>query len=148
MSVVPLTILVVDHHRDSRFLLVKSLHRRFPHASIKEAEDGPTALRLAGGPEIAAIVTHRTPEYLGTELVEKFRAVNERAHIVMVSGAERTDRALAAGADRFVLYDEWLRVGSVVKELLEVGQRTLPARTDAVRAPSETNPGAIHVSAN
>ncbi|HVU33712.1 MAG TPA: response regulator [Opitutaceae bacterium] len=122
LSHAPLHFLVVDHHKDSRFLLVKCLQRKFPDAVIEEAEDGDAAIEIAQHPDLAAIVTHRTREYYGTELVEKFRAVNDRVPIVMVSGIERTIPALAAGADRFMLYDEWLRIGTLVKELLEQGR--------------------------
>jgi CheY-like chemotaxis protein len=114
--------LVVDHHKDSRFLLVKCLLRKFPGARIDEAEEGDPAIEIARGTGLSAIVTHRTREYFGTELVEKLRAANDRVPIVMVSGIERTIPALAAGADRFMLYDEWLRIGTLVKELLEEGR--------------------------
>lgn len=122
MTLVPLTFLVVDHHKDSRFLLVKSLLRKFPAANILEAQEGEAAIALAADRSLSAIVTHRTREYFGTELVEKFREVNPEVPIVMVSGIERTTPALAAGADRFMLYDEWLRIGTIVKELLDVGR--------------------------
>lgn len=122
MSLEFLIFLVVDHHKDSRFLLVKCLHRKFPRAEILEAEDGELAIKLAGRRDLTAIVTHRTREYFGTELVEKFREVNQAVPIVMVSGIERTIPALAAGADRFMLYDEWLRIGTIVKDLLERGR--------------------------
>ena len=118
---VPVRFLVIDHHKDSRVLLVKCLHRKFPHAVIDEAEDGERALLMAER-EYTAIVTHRTREFLGTELVEKLRAVDNQVPIVMVSGIERTAPALAAGADRFMLYDEWLRIGTIVKELLAIGR--------------------------
>ena len=114
--------LVVDHNKESRFLLVKCLQRKFPQARILEVEEGDAAIELARTRELAVIVTHRTREYYGTELVEKFRRVNERVPIVMVSGIERTAPALAAGADRFMLYDEWLRIGTIVKELLQHGR--------------------------
>lgn len=117
-----LHFLVVDHHKDSRFLLVKSLLRKFPQAKIEEAEEGDPAVEQARNPALSAIITHRTREYYGTELVAKFREVNSRVPIVMVSGIERTGPALAAGADRFMLYDEWLRIGTLVKELLETGR--------------------------
>lgn len=121
-SSVPLRFLVVDHHKDSRFLLVKCLHRKFPQALIQEAEEGDAAIEMARDKRLSAIVTHRTREYFGTELVQKFREANERVPIVMVSGIERTEPALAAGADRFMLYDEWLRIGTVVKEMLDQGR--------------------------
>lgn len=118
----PLRLLVVDHNRESRFLLVKCLLRKFPHAVIVEAEEGDDALEVARLPDVAAIVTHRTREYHGTELVKLFRDANASVPIVMVSGIERTGPALEAGADRFMLYDEWLRIGTVVKELLDEGR--------------------------
>lgn len=121
-SQAPLQFLVVDHHHDSRRLLVKCLLRTFPQAEILEAEEGDPAIETARSPQLTAIVTHRTREYLGTELVGKFREVNETVPIVMVSGIERTTPALAAGADRFMLYDEWLRIGTLVKELLDAGR--------------------------
>ena len=111
--------LVVDHHRESRYLLVKCLLRKFPQAHILEAEEGDDAIELARATDLDVIVTHRTREYFGTELVTKFREVNDRVLIVMVSGIERTAPALAAGANRFMLYDEWLRIGTLVKELLD-----------------------------
>ena len=114
----PLIFLVVDHHHDSRYLLVKCLLRKFSNAIVQEAQDGDSAIEMARRGDIAAIVTHRTREYIGTELVEKLRAANAKVPIVMVSGIERTAPALAAGADRFLLYDEWLRVGTIVKELI------------------------------
>ena len=132
MSHPPLVFLVVDHHKDSRFLLVKSLLRKFPSSRIEEAEEGETAIRIAAGKHLAAIVTHRTREYFGTELVARFRAVNADVPIVMVSGIERTAPALAAGADRFLLYDEWLRTGTVVKQMLDERRANI-ARVDVAR---------------
>lgn len=134
-----LQFLVIDHHKDSRFLLVKCLLRKFPHAHIVEAEEGDPAIAIARSPELSAIVTHRTREYFGTELVEKLRQVNERVPIVMVSGIERTEPALAAGADRFMLYDEWLRVGTVVKELLEQGRGTRVVHVDISNGENPAN---------
>jgi CheY-like chemotaxis protein len=110
--------LVVDHNADTRFLLVKCLLRKFSAATILEADTTEAALSLARHPDLAAIVSHRTTEMLGVELVVEFRKINPTIPIVMVSGIERTTPALAAGADRFLLFDEWLRIGTVVQDLL------------------------------
>ena len=99
-------------------MLVKCLLRKFPDAEILESEEGEHAIELARSHDLAVIVTHRTREYFGTELVTQFRQANASVPIVMVSGIERTKPALAAGADRFMLYDEWLRIGTLVKDLL------------------------------
>jgi len=132
-SKAPQKFLVVDHHRESRYLLVKCLLRKFPAAEIKEAEEGDAAIELARARDLDVIVTHRTREYFGTELVEKFRQVNDAVPIVMVSGIERTVPALAAGADRFMLYDEWLRIGTLVKELLATGRQPKVLHVDIAR---------------
>ena len=123
VSAPPRRFLVIDHHRDSRFLLVKCLQRKFPDAHIDEAEEGEEAVALTAATRYSAIVTHRTREYLGTELVEILREQDNQVPIVMVSGIERSAPAIAAGADRFMLYDEWLRIGTIVKDLLDVGRR-------------------------
>jgi DNA-binding NarL/FixJ family response regulator len=114
----PPVFLVVDHNCDSRFLLVKCLLRKFPNAVVQEAKDGDSAIKMARRGGLTAIISHRTTEMLGVELVEKFREADRTVPIVMVSGIDRTQPALAAGADRFLLYDEWLRIGTVVQELL------------------------------
>ena len=72
----------------------------------------------AKSPNLSAIVSHRTWELSGAELVQKLREANSQVPIVMVSGIDRTGEAVAAGATRFLLYDEWLRIGTVVAELL------------------------------
>lgn len=123
MSGPRLTFLVVDHHPESRFLLVKCLGRKFPAAVVRETETGEGAVEFARAGGVAAIIVHRTREHADTELVERIRAVDPAVPIVMVSGIERSASALAAGADRFLLYDEWLRIGTLVKDLIAAGRR-------------------------
>ncbi len=127
MHTAPPVFLVVDHNADSRFLLVKCLLRKFPNAVIQEAQDGESAIEMARRGGLAAIVSHRTDEMLGVQLVERFRAVDHGVPIVMVSGIDRTGPALAAGADRFLLYDEWLRIGTVVQEVISQRDFVMPA---------------------
>jgi CheY-like chemotaxis protein len=127
--------LVVDHNADTRFLLVKCLQRKFPSATIHEIADGEEAVAAAARPDWSAIVSHRTTEMLGVELVALFRASNPTVPIVMVSGIERTAPALSAGADRFLLYDEWLRVGTVVHDLIEA-RRVCPRHAPSENAES------------
>ncbi len=131
MHAAPPVFLVVDHNADSRFLLVKCLLRKFPTAIVQEAQDGGSAIEMARRGGLTAIVSHRTDEMLGVELIERFRAVDHRVPIVMVSGIDRTSPALAAGADRFLLYDEWLRIGTVVQEV--ISQRDLAAPAPVVQ---------------
>src|SRR4051812_42560600 len=110
--------LVVDFHPESRYLLVRTLVRKFPAARITECDEAEPALELLGKGGVSAVATHRTFDVLGTELVRLFRQINHTVPIIMVSGIDRREGAEAAGANRFLHYDEWLRIGSVAEELL------------------------------
>jgi CheY-like chemotaxis protein len=114
----PLKFLVIDDNADSRFLLVKTLLRKFPTAVIHECQSSAAALAMAKTADLAAIISHRTTETAGISLLRELRQINPTVPMVMVSGVDRHDLALAAGADRFLLYDEWLRIGTVVDELV------------------------------
>jgi len=110
--------LVVDFQRESRFLLVKTLIRKFPRAIIRECEDAAQAVQIARTQDVACIVTHRTFETPGVDLVRQLRDVDPNVPIVMVSGIDRQKAAIQAGATSFLSYDEWLRIGSVVERHL------------------------------
>lgn len=110
--------LVIDDNRDSRFLLTKTLLRKFPAAVLHECETSEAALATLRSRHLAAIISHRSAETPGIELLLELRALNRDVPIVMVSGVDRKAAALAAGANRFFLYDEWLRIGTVVDDVL------------------------------
>jgi CheY-like chemotaxis protein len=114
----PLKFLVIDDNADSRFLLVKTLLRKFPSAVIHECQSSAAALVMAKTSDLAAIISHRTTETAGISLLRELRQINPGVPMVMVSGVDRRELALAAGADRFLLYDEWLRIGTIVDELI------------------------------
>ena len=110
--------LVIDFHPESRFLLARTLSRKFPAATVRECDDADSAIQLARTQDIAAIVTHRTFDVAGADLVRQLREVDPDVPIVMVSGIDREEAAVEAGASSFMPYDEWLRIGSVVEQLL------------------------------
>jgi DNA-binding NtrC family response regulator len=108
--------LVVDFQRESRFLLVKTLLRKFPRAVVRECEDAEQAVQMARTQDVACIITHRTFETPGADLVRQLREVDPDVPIVMVSGVDRAKAALDAGATSFLNYDEWLRIGTIVEQ--------------------------------
>ena len=110
--------LVIDFHAESRYLLVRTLLRRFPQATIHECDDARRALELARAVNLRAIVTHRTFDVSGLELVKLLRDADPEVPIVMVSGIDREQDALRAGANAFLLYDEWLRLGVAVEHAM------------------------------
>jgi DNA-binding NarL/FixJ family response regulator len=110
--------LVVDFHAESRYLLVKTLLRKFHDAIVHEIDDADAASDLVRSGELSAVILHRTFDVSGVELIRAFRALDPMIPIVMVSGIDREEAALAAGANRFLHYDQWLRIGSVVDSIL------------------------------
>jgi CheY-like chemotaxis protein len=114
----PYKFLIVDDNADSRFLLVKTLLRKFPQAVLQETQDGESALALIRAEDLDAVVVHRAAEMDGLTLVRALRQANPTIPIVMVSGLDRTQTAIEAGATMFLSYDAWLRIGTVVAELV------------------------------
>ena len=114
----PLSFLVVDDNADSRFLLVKTLARKFPDAVVRECGDAPTAVRVARAEAPAAMIAHRAGDVDGVSLIRLLRDAAPATPLVMVSGIDRTHEARHAGATHFLPYDEWLRIGVVIQDLL------------------------------
>src|SRR4051812_12627740 len=71
-----LKFLVIDEDNDSRFLLVKTLLRKFPSAAVVECRIADVALDIARTDRLAAIITHRTGEIGGADLVQLLREIN------------------------------------------------------------------------
>lgn len=129
MSATP-QFLVIDFHAESRYLLVKTLLRKYPGATIHESEDAEKAIEMTRALDLIAIITHRTFDVEGIELVRRLRDADPRVPIIMVSGIDREEQALAAGANAFLHYDEWLRIGSVVDAMLAQAPRSEARSSD------------------
>lgn len=114
-----LKFLIVDDNPDSRFLLAKTLLRKFPRAAMLESETGDRALAILSQEKPTVIIAHRAEEVDGATLIRSLRDRNPTVPIVMVSGIDRTESARLSGANSFLHYDEWLRIGTVVAELLK-----------------------------
>lgn len=114
----PRKFLVVDDNSEGRSLLSRTLLRKFPQAVVLECQDGGSANEIAGVEKLDAIIAHRAGEMDGEHLVRALRATSNKTPIIMVSGMDRTDVAHAAGANQFLNYDEWLRLGTLVADML------------------------------
>lgn len=135
----PFKFLIVDDNADSRFLLVKTLLRKFPRAIVLETQDGESTLALARSESLDAMVVHRTADVDGLTLVRMLRQISPTVPIVMVSGLDRTQSALEAGATTFLSYEAWLRIGTVVSEFVTARSES-PASADET-APTAAPPG-------
>lgn len=93
--------------------------RKFPRAAVVECQTAEAAFnRLDRDEHVSLIVCHRTVELDGASLVRELRARKPSVPILMMSGVDRSEAALAAGASAFLTYEEWLAVGDHVAALL------------------------------
>ena len=93
--------------------------RKFPAALVHECQECATAVAAAASETFDVIIVHRAVEIDGITMTRMVRKVNPDVPIVMISGIDRTKAALEAGATRFHNYDEWLRIGTIVAEILD-----------------------------
>lgn len=137
------TFLLIDDKRETSYLLTKTLVRRFSSITIYEAVDKAGALSLARQNPLDAIILRHAWDADVVALIRELRAVRPIVPIVAISGEDSAKAALAAGADRFLNYDEWLRIGSVVAEVLGVGTGNTPIPPLPDSLPSETGNAGI-----
>jgi CheY-like chemotaxis protein len=128
----PPEFLIVDNNRDNRFLLTKTLLRRYPSATIHEHEDSEGALEVARRPLLTAAIIHRAADVDGISLIRMLREARPELPILAVSGFDRKEGSFAAGASAFMHYDAWLSLGRVVEELLRTGKTENPFQALAI----------------
>jgi CheY-like chemotaxis protein len=117
-SSLPARFLIVDDVDENRFLLSKTLLRKFPGSLITECDDAATALATVKAEAPTAIVAHRAHDLDGLTLVRELRTIAPQVPIIMVSGRETCPEAIAVGATAFLNYEAWLRIGTVIEEVL------------------------------
>lgn len=118
--------------------MAKTVLRKFPHAEITECQTAETAFQMLDrGDQFSLIVSHRTFELDGISLVRELRARRPTTPLLMMSGIDRREAALAAGANVFLTYEEWLLVGNHVAAMLT--EMTSP-KTEASTRPAAVNP--------
>lgn len=113
-----LRFLVIDDNPDGRFLVSKTLLRKFPKSVVIEAQTGETALRVLENESVTLVVCHRTFEFDAVSLVREIRQRNQTIPIVVMSGIDRSADVFAVGANACITYDEWLMIGNKVAALL------------------------------
>lgn len=133
MSEIP-EFLLVDDHADNRFLLAKTLIRKFPNALVQECQDSQPALVAARRASLTAAIVHRAADVDGLELLDLLRKARPTLPILFVSGADVRSKAFEVGATAFLNYDAWLRVGAIVDEMLRAGKSSAPFSLDSQSA--------------
>lgn len=126
--------IIIDDNRDGRFVLSRALFRHYPTKTLHEYRDFESAreslekLPADGGQTV--VLLHRTPAIEGAELVQSVRNVHSRVTIVVLGSPMIEAQALSAGADRFLDYEAWLGLGTMVKNL-ELGPSNLTEKSSS-----------------
>ncbi|MBA4136640.1 MAG: hypothetical protein C0518_04920 [Opitutus sp.] len=112
--------MIYAHSADERLLYARTLRRNFPQVQVAEVAGPTQALLAAEGERFDAAVIHFNNSPEAVELLGSLRRQHPDLPIVAVSGVDRTARATAAGATKFVLAQEWLMLGKHLAELLRL----------------------------
>ena len=112
------SFLVIDSFEEMRLLVVRTLRRVFPDALITEAHDFEEAISLTRDTAYDAIVVHRAIGADAKTIIQLIRCDNAAVPIIAVSSMDRTDEVLSAGATAFLNFEEWLRIGRLVAEVI------------------------------
>jgi CheY-like chemotaxis protein len=126
--------LLVDDNADNRYLLAKTLIRKYPNALVQECQDSEPALVAVRRPSLTAAIIHRASDLDGVALIETVRKARPTLPILFVSGGDMRAKAFEVGASAFLNYDAWLRVGTIVEDMLRTGASTAPFALSVERA--------------
>lgn len=107
----PRSFLIIEDDPDGDLLLQRPLLRKFPSAQIEICRDGDDALRVLQGRPWTGVIVHRALDASGPDMIKRIRQLDRMTKVLLVSGREPAGSAEAAGADHFVPYHEWQRVG-------------------------------------
>jgi len=77
-----------------------------------------SALEESQDLRLSAIICHTVTGMSGLELVPQLRKLRPEIPIVLVANVDREAEAMAAGANRFLRFEEWLRIGTILEELM------------------------------
>lgn len=120
----PPHFLLVDDNPEGRFIVSKTLLRHFPQARITEIDDSADAIEALKSEPVAAALVHKTLDLDGLSLVKRLREVAPGLVIVYLSGNQKLEAAAEfAGATKFLHYDRWLMIGTLVADLIKRGTR-------------------------
>lgn len=131
--------LVVAESEDDRILYSRTLLRRFPNTPVTEVGVAAGLLLGAQAPHCTGAVVNITGAGDALRLVSILRNVSPRMPIIAVCAVDRSIDAFAAGASRFLLSGEWLMLGPVMAEVIEIANLNEQRRWSeaAPRASSE-----------
>lgn len=131
--------LVVAESDDDRKLYSRTLLRRFPRTPITEVSVAAGLLLGAQAQHCTGAVVNITGAGNALRLISILRTVSPRIPIIAVCAVDRSIDAFAAGASRFLLSGEWLMLGPVMAEVIEIANLNEQRRwSEAAPRPPDT----------
>ena len=106
--------MMVEDRDDDEFLISRAIKKEFPDAMLKSYRDAAEALSAAKSQRWDAFIVHRALDVGGIVVVKELRQAQPDAMIIMISGRNQTPEAIAAGADRFLGFDELQQLGPIL----------------------------------
>lgn len=119
----PQHFLVVAETEDDRALYTRTLLRRFPGAAITDTGIAGAFVLAPQAAHCTGAVVNITGAGAALRLVSALRNANPKLPIVAVCPVDRSIDAFAAGASRFLLSTEWLMIGAMLSDVIEIARR-------------------------
>src|SRR4051794_9521250 len=98
----PGKVLLIDSDTDNSDLLVHAIRRVFPATELVQSGEAVESMSKLAVEEYDAVVVHRTDQISAINLVATVRKIAPTVLIIAVSGIDRSEGVLAAGADGFL----------------------------------------------
>jgi DNA-binding response OmpR family regulator len=114
----PRKLAVLESSDSGALLLARTLKRKFPEAIVNQGITSASAAEFATDESIELYVVHRVPGEEAASVVRRIKAARPNAPVIMVSAIDRSKDAISAGADAFLLFDQWLMIGITAERLL------------------------------
>lgn len=114
MTPSPHYILLIDHNPDTRDLVTLTLRKKFPAAKIVQHDGVEATLAAVRAQQADVIILHRTVEEIAVAMVSMIREINPTVPVIVMSGIDRSEEVLAAGATGFLNFAELSLLGNVV----------------------------------
>lgn len=133
----PHHFLVVAESADDRLRYTRTLLRKFPQAAITDSGIAGALLLATQAEHCNGAVVNITGAGNALRLVAALRGVNPRMPLIALCAVDRSVDAFAVGASRFLLNAEWLMIGTLMAEVIEIANHNERRRWSTVAQPAE-----------
>lgn len=135
----PHHFLVVAESEDDRSRYSRTLLRKFSSVATTDAGVAGAMVLATQAGHFSGAVVNITGAGDALRLVSVLRSVNPRMPIIALCTVDRSVDAFAVGASRFLLNAEWLMVGTLMAEVIEIANYNEQRRWSTVSQPADAD---------